>query len=95
MSSNRRFPWELVVGILGVAVAALCVYVFIGPRDDFDTVIFNGQVLDRPADGVSLLTVVLAVAGVFGGAGLVALVAFYRRVVNPARVDERVLGDHL
>jgi hypothetical protein len=93
MSSHRRFPWEVVVGILGVTVAALCVYVFIGPRDDFDVVIFNGQVLDGPADGVFPTTLVLVLAGVFGGGGLIALLAFYRRALNPPRVDERVLGD--
>jgi hypothetical protein len=93
MSSNRRFPWELVVGILGMAVAALWVYVYIGPRDDFDTIIFNGQVIDGPADAVFPLTAVLAVASVFGAGGLVALLAFYRRVASPPRVDERVLGD--
>lgn len=82
VSSNRTIPWELVVGIFGMTVAGLCVYAFIGPRFD-DPIVFDGHVLDGPADGVVPLTLVLAVAGVFGGGGLVALVAFYRRVVNP------------
>ena len=95
MGARRRFPWQLLVAMLGMAVAALCILAFIADRSHDDFIIINGYRVDGPADGVLPVTVVLAVASVLGGAGLVALRAFFRRISGPTRVDSRVFGDHV
>ena len=92
---KKAFPWESLIAMLGMAVAAFCVRIFITDPFDEDIVIFNGYRADGPAHGVSQLSAVLAMAGVFGGVGLVALRACFRRISGPTRVDPRVFGDHL
>lgn len=94
ISARRRFPWELLVAILGLAVAALCVRVFLTDPFDHVILIIDGYRSDGPAHSISLLATALAVASLFGGAGLVALRAFFRRTSEPNRVDTRVFGDH-
>jgi hypothetical protein len=89
VSPNTRFPLDLFVGIAGMCVACVCILFVVGyTRPPFDVFIGNnGQLIDT-LDWVPAVAVALAT--VFGGVGLFALIAFRRRI-SP-RVDERILS---
>ena len=90
MTLHGRFPWDLLVGILGTIVAGLSVrFVIVNSGQQFDTVILNDHVVGGTFDKM----VALAVATVFGGAAVFAFLAFHRRISSPPRIGDRVSDD--